>query len=207
LNNEARRDSAREFSWRGERAGELRRDASRTGAHRLLSRPLERALNQTPHGIGQLPEQTLQNIKRIGNNRKQRLHRLRRPCDGKLAGTSHGRRTFTTRNLGSAREGQSHGEGWRSVRGKPPSNSCSIRGRRENIPRASMLSAASLGERRKARKSTMRLSKVAALALVIGATSSMSVSPALAASHDARHGEYLKHFAKAGTRQAEKSST
>jgi hypothetical protein len=29
---------------------------------------LERALNQAPHGIAQLPEQTLQSIKRIGDD-------------------------------------------------------------------------------------------------------------------------------------------
>jgi hypothetical protein len=70
----------------------------------------ERAFNQTPPGIGQLPEQTFQNINHIGDDK---------------------------------------GLDWAFT---------------------------------KTRRFTMRLSKVAALALIVGATSSISVSPALAAS-------------------------
>jgi hypothetical protein len=69
-----------------------------------------RAFNQTPRGIGQLPEPSFQNIDRIGDDK---------------------------------------GLDWVFT---------------------------------KTRRSTMRLSKVAALALIVGATSSISVSPALAAS-------------------------
>jgi hypothetical protein len=70
----------------------------------------ERAFNQTRHGIGQLPEQTFQNINRIGDDK----------------GVD---RVFT-----------------------------------------------------KTRRSTMRLSKVTTLARIVGAATSISVSPALAAS-------------------------
>jgi hypothetical protein len=80
LERECPCDFAGEFSGRRERAG-LRRDTARTGAHRFATLakvssivdnpilPLQgRALNQTPRGIVQLPEQTLQNIKRIGDD-------------------------------------------------------------------------------------------------------------------------------------------
>ncbi|WMT78234.1 hypothetical protein [Bradyrhizobium sp. Ash2021] len=77
--------------------------------NRILPLP-ERARNQTPRGTGQLSEQTLQNIHRIGDDNS-----LDSVC-------------------------------------------------------------------RKTRKLTVRLSKIAAFALIVGATSSMSVSQALAAS-------------------------
>ena len=98
LDRKCRRNLAGGLSWRCERAGELRSDTSRTGAHRLLPWPksvlswtigscrCQSARNQTPRGIGRLLEQTLPNTNHVSDDKVQTI-----PARAGRLGVTHSR--------------------------------------------------------------------------------------------------------------------